>query len=101
MSRNERKDTKMKSQYKELPNNFYELDGLSQLLECQCEDCLDILKTQDTWHLSENWDPNDAVDQIRPYKDKIVGYSYHEESLTLPGNLGDIKPNYKWLLTIH
>jgi len=37
---------KEKLMTKELPNNFYELDGLTQVLECQCEHCLDILKTQ-------------------------------------------------------
>lgn len=86
----------MKPQYKKLPKDFYELDGLTQLLECKCEDCIDILKTQNTWHLSANWDPNQAVNQMRPYKGNLVGYSYQELPQTLPGNLGSTK----WLLQV-
>ena len=91
----------MKPQYKKLPKDFYELDGLTQLLTCKCEDCIDILKTQNTWELTDNWDPNEAVNQMRPYKGNLVGYSYQESphELRIQG-ISEPIAKTKWVLHI-
>jgi len=79
-----------------LDQNYYELDGFTQLLVCKCEECTSILETQNTFHLSANWDPNEAVNELRPYKGNLFGYSYQECPVTFPHNLGSTK----WLLTV-